>query len=291
MNSMTGYGRGVATGGGSTVTAEVSSVNKRTLEVRVVVPKGMDELEPMLDARVRGAITRGAVRIALEVSGCSGSQEGLSWDDSAVLAVLERLRQLCAKSGVPFQPTTHLLVDLARDLRASAPDVAIDTLKPLAEKAVDAALEEFAEMRRREGGSLSASLAGQLENLRVWVAGMRPALAGVLAYHRDQMLKRLREAGLDLDVSDERVLKEIALFVDRSDVTEELTRLESHFDQFDQFLRAREPIGRKVEFLLQEIHRELNTLGSKSPSVEVTRTVMDCKNELERMREQAANIE
>jgi uncharacterized protein (TIGR00255 family) len=152
-------------------------------------------------------------------------------------------------------------------------------------------LDELGRMRDKEGAVLAASLAGQLERLRIALGEMRVGLSGVVEKHRDQLLRRLRESGLELDVADERVLKELALFADRVDVSEEITRLGSHFEQMEEFLTAREPVGRKIEFLLQEIHRELNTLGSKSPSVAVTRLVMDCKNDLERMREQAANIE
>ena len=111
------------------------------------------------------------------------------------------------------------------------------------------------------------------------------------ANYREQLLKRLRDAGLDLDVNDERVLREIALFADRCDVTEEITRLRSHFEQFATLLKSDGEIGRKAEFLLQEIGREVNTIGSKANDLTIARAVIELKNELERVREQMANVE
>ena len=115
--------------------------------------------------------------------------------------------------------------------------------------------------------------------------------AQVPANYREQLLKRLRDAGLDLDVNDERVLREIALFADRCDVTEEITRLRSHFEQFATLLKSDGEIGRKAEFLLQEIGREVNTIGSKANDLTIARAVIELKNELERVREQMANVE
>jgi uncharacterized protein (TIGR00255 family) len=113
----------------------------------------------------------------------------------------------------------------------------------------------------------------------------------VPANYREQLMKRLREAGLELDLDDERVLREIALFADRSDVSEEITRLRSHFEQFTALLKSDGEIGRKAEFILQEIGREVNTIGSKANDVTIARSVIELKNELERVREQMANVE
>lgn len=290
MNSMTGHGRGVADAPGLSVTAEVTSVNKKSLEVHVQVPRAFEAAEAVLESQVRAAVSRGSVRVSVEVAGAAAEQS-FSWDEAAVLASVERLRQLARLAGTEFTPGADTWLELAREHRTARASVSLEQVLPLFEKAVATALAELSAMRAREGASLKASVAAQVERLKGWIAEMQAPLSGVMAHHRDQLLKRLREAGLQLDVSDERVVKEVALFADRSDVSEELTRLASHFEQMGQFLAAKEPIGRKIEFLLQEMHREFNTLGSKSPSVAVTRLVMECKNELERLREQAANIE
>lgn len=271
-------------------TVEVSSVNKRSLEVRFSIPKGLQDLEQELEQCVRSRVQRGAVLVSVQ-NEQAAVQAGLEWDAEAVRSTLARLRGLAEQCGLPFNPSGELLLQIAKEHRLESTVLDARKVMPLVLSAAGDALDELGRMRDKEGAVLAASLAGQLERLRIALGEMRVGLSGVVEKHRDQLLRRLRESGLELDVADERVLKELALFADRVDVSEEITRLGSHFEQMEEFLTAREPVGRKIEFLLQEIHRELNTLGSKSPSVAVTRLVMDCKNDLERMREQAANIE
>ena len=146
-------------------------------------------------------------------------------------------------------------------------------------------------MRAREGEALLVDFLARLEILRRQVDAIATRAPAVPAAYREQFLQRLRQAELELDLNDERVLKEIALFADRCDVTEELTRLRSHFEQFAALLRSEAEIGRKSEFILQEIGREVNTIGSKANDLTISRAVIELKNELERVREQIANVE
>ncbi len=146
-------------------------------------------------------------------------------------------------------------------------------------------------MRAREGEALLVDFLARLEILRRHVDAIAARAPAVPAAYREQLLQRLRQAELALDVNDERVLKEIALFADRCDVTEELTRLRSHFEQFTALVRSEAEIGRKSEFILQEIGREVNTIGSKANDLTISRAVIELKNELERVREQIANVE
>jgi uncharacterized protein (TIGR00255 family) len=146
-------------------------------------------------------------------------------------------------------------------------------------------------MRAREGEALLVDFIRRAETLHRLVEGIASRAPQVPANYREQLLKRLREAGLELDLNDERVLREIALFADRCDVTEEITRLRSHLEQFSALLKSEGEIGRKAEFLLQEIGREVNTIGSKANDVTIARAVIELKNELERVREQMANVE
>jgi uncharacterized protein (TIGR00255 family) len=127
--------------------------------------------------------------------------------------------------------------------------------------------------------------------MKTALATVAKCAQGVVPHYRDLLLQRLQKAGLELDLDDERVLKEIAIFADRCDITEELTRLDSHFEQFAQTLRHPGAVGRKLDFLCQEINREINTIGSKANNIDITKYVIECKNELERIREQVQNIE
>ena len=146
-------------------------------------------------------------------------------------------------------------------------------------------------MRAKEGEALLVDFLARLETLRRQVDAVAARAPTVPAAYREQLLQRLRQAGLEFDLGDERVLKEIALFADRCDVTEELTRLRRHFEQFSALLKTDGEIGRKSEFILQEIGREVNTIGSKANDLTIARGVIELKNELERVREQIANVE
>ena len=146
-------------------------------------------------------------------------------------------------------------------------------------------------MRAREGEALLIDFLVRLEKLHVAVEAIVQRSPQVSGVYREQLLARLRQAGLELDVSDERVLKEVALFADRCDVTEEITRLRSHLAQLRELLRSDGEIGRKAEFILQEIGREIHTIGSKANDLQISQRVIEFKNELERVREQIANVE
>ena len=158
-------------------------------------------------------------------------------------------------------------------------------------KVVAEALRAFVAMRAQEGEALLIDLITRLAILRSHVDAIAVRAPLVAPSYRELLLQRLRQAGLELDVNDERVLREIALFADRSDVTEELTRLRSHFDQFTALLKSDAEIGRKSEFILQEVGREVNTIGSKANDLTISKAVIEIKNELERVREQIANVE
>jgi uncharacterized protein (TIGR00255 family) len=168
---------------------------------------------------------------------------------------------------------------------------ATETAQPVVAQALTQALREFAAMRAKEGETLMVDFIKRSELLHRQVEAIAVRAPQVPKNYREQLLKRLRDAGLELNLDDERVLREIALFADRCDVTEEITRLRSHFDQFATLLKSDGEIGRKSEFILQEIGREVNTIGSKANDLTIARAVIDLKNELERVREQIANVE
>ena len=193
--------------------------------------------------------------------------------------------------SLEFNPDASFLIDLARSVKDSSelPDWK-ELIKPLKEAFVSA-LSEIEVMRSKEGTALAADLRKRINELNGYREEISKYALRSSEKYRDSLLERLKQLNLDLDPSDERVLKEIALFVDRSDISEEITRLSSHFEQFLTFIKAEEATGRKMDFLCQEIHRELNTTGSKSNDIEITRIVIEAKNALERIREQVQNIE
>ncbi|MDF3059772.1 MAG: hypothetical protein K0R17_3987 [Rariglobus sp.] len=290
MKSMTGYGRASAPLGTHTITVQVSSVNRKTLDLTVKLPREWESLETLVGELVRQNAVRGKVHVEIEVTGANGAAE-INWDEAAASVLFKRLALFSASRGVDFKPTPELLLTLLNAQRQGSSLPNVETAEPVVADTLADALKAFAAMRAKEGSALLADFLKRLELLSRHVAMVAARAPQVTPAYRDALLKRLREAGLELDVNDERVLKEIALFADRCDITEELTRLRSHFDQFTALLKSGGEIGRKSEFILQEIGREVHTIGSKANDLEISKNVIELKNELERIREQIANVE
>lgn len=293
MKSMTGYGRGSAEAPehNMRIEVEITSVNRKTLDAQVSCPREWNGLDQQCNAWLKGAFQRGRVNIQIKAESTEGTPSGLSWSAQNMDESLERLRSFAESRDLPFNVDSHLLLDLAKSLKDSSGLPDWQEIEAAIKTAFDAALVDIDAMRVKEGQALALDLRERIQELDT----LREQIAGhaenTVAAYRDALMDRLKQLKLDLDVSDERVLKEVAIFADRSDISEELTRLASHFDQFNEFIDADEATGRKMDFLCQEIHREFNTTGSKSSPIEITRAVIEGKNGLERIREQVQNIE
>ena len=290
MRSMTGYGRATAALGSYTLTVQVSSVNRRTLDLSIKLPADWDALEAGLGEAVRRVAARGKVHVSVELTGTAAAG-ALEWDDAALEATLARLRTTAQAHGVELRLTPELLWQTAMAHRRAviAPDA--EASREIVMTAAGEALAAFAAMRATEGDTLLADFTARLATLRTLVEAIAARAPHVPTAYREALFKRLREAGLEFDLGDERVLREIALFADRCDITEEITRFRSHLEQFETLARSKGEIGRKAEFILQEMGREVNTMGSKANDIEIARAVIELKNELERIREQVANVE
>ena len=289
MNSMTGYGRASAQLGTLSLTVQVSSVNRKTLDLTVKIPEAWESLEPSIGEQVRRVASRGKVHVDIEVTGRLGV--AASWDEAEAAATLSRLADFAERQGVAFNPTPELLWEILNTQRREGNLPGVDEAAPLVAEAVDEALRGFAAMRAKEGEALLVDFLTRSGALARHVAAIAERAPLVPPQYRELLLKRLRDAGLELDPADERVLKEIALFADRCDISEELTRLRSHLHQLEVLLKGDAEIGRKAEFLLQEISREVHTIGSKANDLAISRHVIELKNELERVKEQIANVE
>lgn len=188
-------------------------------------------------------------------------------------------------------PTPELLWSIASSQRRTTELPTLEESQSILLDTLDTALRSFSAMRAREGETLLVDFLARLEFLRRHLAIVVDRAPHVVIFYREQLFSRLRQAGLELDLGDERVLKEIALFADRCDLTEELTRFRSHVEQFESLLKSDGEVGRKAEFILQEMGREVHTMGSKANDLTISRAVIELKNELEKIREQIANIE
>lgn len=290
MRSMTGYGRAACAFAGGTLTVQVSSVNRRSLDLTVSLPAEWESLEAEIGERVRRVASRGKVHVDVEYAAAGGRDE-VSWNDASVGAVLDKLAALADTRRIPFEPTAELLWQIANSQKASAEAPSGDRVRPELNSVLDEALRGFAAMRAREGEALFVDFIERIGICRRHMDAVAARAPGVVPAYRAQLMKRLRDAGLELNVDDERVLREIALFADRCDVSEEITRFRSHTDQLAGLLKSDGEIGRKADFILQEMGREANTIGSKANDLAISKGVIELKNELERIREQMANVE
>ncbi len=287
---MTGYGRATAAVAGRSLTVQVSSVNRKSLDFTVKLPAEWASLESVIGERVRKFAVRGKVHVDIEFIGAT-AETGISWDDAAVDATLDKLSALAASHGVEFTPTPELLWEIAKSQRTPDEVVPVEAVEKVLLETLETALRSFAAMRAKEGETLLIDFLARVETLRRNVEAIAVRAPQVAPAYRELLLKRLRDAGLELNIDDERVLKEIALFADRVDITEEITRFRSHMEQFVALLKSDGEAGRKAEFILQEMGREVHTMGSKANDLTIAKQVIELKNELERVKEQIANVE
>jgi len=293
MRSMTGFGRGCADSvdAGVRIQIEINSVNRKTLDVQISAPREWSGYEAVCNQWMGGAFQRGRVNIQIKVESTQGGSDSLALNTTAMAESLKGLRTFAETQGLEFTPDSRFLLELARSVKDSSGLPDWKDLKASIEEAFKKALADIDSMRLQEGVALAVDLKERITELESFRQTIEQNSAGSTKRYRDALLERLKQLELELDASDERVLKEVAIFADRSDISEETTRLASHFEQFLSFLNFDEASGRKMDFLCQEIHREFNTTGSKSNDIEVTRLVIEGKNALERIREQVQNIE
>jgi uncharacterized protein YicC (UPF0701 family) len=287
--SMTGFGRAALDLPGVRLVIELTSVNQKTLQVSVHGPDTWPTLEAAATGWLRARLQRGKIIARITYPGSGG---GGSWDLEATRSQLLELNKLSQALGLPWTPPSpELLLKLAESRRGQAPALPdfAEVEAPL-QVAFNQALDELIAMRMREGAALAADLRGRLALLEGLVREMEGSEQGAVSRHRENLLRRLKDAGLGLDVADERVLKELALFAERCDISEEIVRLRSHLAQFSAELDQANG-GRKLDFLVQELLREVNTVGSKAAEIPTTRAVLEAKTEIERIREQVQNLE
>lgn len=291
IRSMTGYGRAaVDLAESAQIVVEIASVNRKNLDISVSLPREWQRLEPKIAEILKKYASRGRLNVSVSTDAPGGGETAF-FNSVEVTKALAELEELSRKLEIPFEPDANLLFEVASSIRSRTTLAEADSIETRLLETVEEAADEMVAMRTKEGEALLRDLAERGKILRRHADCIGQSATNVVPDYRDALLKRLRQSGLEFTLEDDRVLKEIAIFADRCDISEELTRLESHLDQFDEFLGSREPVGRKLEFLLQEIGREFNTIGSKASDSTVSRLIIECKNELERVREQVQNIE
>ncbi|MEZ5386792.1 MAG: YicC/YloC family endoribonuclease [Prosthecobacter sp.] len=291
MNSMTGFGRGEAQSEGVTWSVECSSVNRKQLEVAVNLPRELAELENPVRTAVSAAVSRGRVNVAVRRDAGSGAAEAARFDQALAAHYFHSLHALALKLDIPPEISLNDITRLPGVVTQVPAEVATSDAWPTVQKALTDALTQMNAMRAAEGVSLRADIESRLSVIESILESIRAKAAAMPEHQRKLMRQRLEEAGLPLPLDDERLVKEIALFADRTDISEELTRAASHVNQFRAYLASDSPAGRSLDFLLQEFFREFNTMGSKCNNAEIAHQVVTAKTELEKIREQVQNAE
>jgi uncharacterized protein (TIGR00255 family) len=292
LRSMTGYGRGEASGRGIRVEAELTSVNRKQLEVRLNLPRSLSSLESRMVELIQGSVSRGQITgsVMIHVSEAL-RQKSLKVDRVMASAYILELRKTATALKLADDLSASLLLELPEVVRYCGADEDVDAVWPVLEKALKSSIRNLVVMRLKEGAALVADLQKRVKKLAHHLGEIKAEAPHVTDRYRDALRKRLVEAGITLQVEDPMMIKELAVFADRSDITEEITRLDSHLKQTHELFKASEPAGRTLDFLAQEMFREINTIGSKANEVRITRQVIEFKTELERIREQVQNIE
>ena len=291
MNSMTGYGRGEAARGGAKFTVEISTVNRKQAELSLYLPRELDALESRARDEINAKVSRGRIAARVQWTAKSGDRAQVEINRNLAKEYAKEYRKLATDLKLGGEVSLDTILRAPGVLQTSEEELDVESLWTPLRTAVRAALKELLAMRAREGANLKKDLQKRIDALQKSVKAVKRQAPKTVRRHREALLDRLNQTGLDLKLDDERVLKEVALFADRIDITEELTRLESHFGQFADYAKSKGPVGRTLDFLSQEMNREVNTIGSKANDPVISRLVVAMKSELEKFREQVQNVE
>ncbi len=290
MRSMTGFGLGEVSLGAGKLAVEIRGVNHRFLDVRVRVPRELGDMASFVEQVARERLTRGRYEVAVRVDGLALGAPVLDRDRArAAFRALAELRdELAPGTDVPLS-----LLGAIPDLFVSSAEREIERVREATRAAFEAASKALDTMRAREGAALGDDLIRRLESVRRLAREVARRSPDVVEAHRKRLRERAERllASTEVEVDPGRLEQELAMFAERSDVCEELTRLESHCAQFSDLLSSDEPVGRRLDFLLQEMAREANTVGAKSPDAAIAHAIVEVKAEIERMREQVQNVE
>ena len=290
---MTGYGRGECAQDGFKITVELSSVNRKQAEVSVTLPRELEMLEAQIRDAINRHVARGRVNARVSLHAAAGKLSVRKHINAALAkdyaAEFTRLGKQLKLSG---EVTLDQVLRAPGVFQTDEELAGTEDLWPAVEKALNHALAALLKMREREGAHLAKDLTARIGVMHASVDKVQKQVPTTAENYRQNLLERIKSAGIEaIAPDDERLLKEIVLFADRSDISEELTRLQSHFQQFEDCRKSKEPVGRTLDFLAQEMNREINTIGSKANDAVISREVVTLKAELEKFREQAQNVE
>lgn len=292
MKSMTAYARAEKTADKINISTEIRSYNSRYLDVSLRIMHGFNVLEEKIKALIIEKIARGRIEMSLQIN--DGSDEAYNFEINIpkAKAYYDRLVQLKDQLGLHSEIAVDLLVREGGVIRPVEIDRDMDAVWPVVRDCVDEALNNLVEMRKKEGAFIALDITGRINRIEESIHLIEKESSDLLFHYQQRLKERIAALTRGLvEIDPERITQEAAFLADKSDISEEIVRVTSHIKQFRTIMNSEEPAGRKLNFLLQELHREFNTMGSKTEKAPVSHTIVEVKSELEKIREQLQNVE
>lgn len=292
MKSMTAYARAEKTADEINVSTEIRSYNSRYLDISLRIMHGYNVLEEKIKASIIEKIARGRIEVSLQIN--DGSDEAYNFEINIpkARAYYDRLVQLKDQLDLHSEITVDLLVREGGVIRSVEIDRDMDAVWPVVRDCVDEALNNLVEMRKKEGEFIALDITDRINRIEKSVHLIEKESSDLLYHYQQRLKERIVALTRDMvEIDPERITQEAAFLAGKSDISEEIVRVASHIKQFRTIMKSEEPAGRKLNFLLQELHREFNTMGSKTEKAHVSHTIVEVKSELEKIREQLQNVE
>lgn len=291
MHSMTGYGRMSVERDGRQLTVELKSVNHRFLDLSFRMPRSFNCLEDMARKMIGARLARGHVDVFATYRNMREDSKKVTVDEALLGAYMAALDQIREKAGLADNRGLMQMAQMHDVLVVSEAEEDQEALRELMEEALNGALDQMQEMRQREGESLKADVLDRINRLEQMTGQIEQRYPATVEEYRRKLRARVEELMDGAAMDEQRLIQEVAVMADRSAIAEETVRLHSHFAQVREMAEAAEPVGRKLDFIVQELNREVNTISSKSQDVPITNLVVSAKAEIEKIREQVQNIE
>ena len=291
VRSMTGYGRGTASDGNMTVTVELKSVNHRFFECSIKAPRQFSFFEDKLKSYLQSRIARGKVDVFVSFERGAISTETVTVNEALAESVVNAMRSIAEKYNVSDDVSATAVAAVSGVLTVTSGQLDEEATGNIILSAASDAVDAFIAARETEGARLAADVISKSENILQFVEIVEKRSPETVALYRERLENRIKELLQSASVDEQRVLTETALFADKIAVDEETVRLRSHIAHLNEMFKAAGPIGKKLDFIVQEMNRETNTIGSKCQDIDISRVVVDMKSEIEKIREQIQNIE
>lgn len=291
IRSMTGYGRGKFSNNGREYTVEIKTINHRYNDISIKMPRYLNFLEDRLRQYISKSISRGKIDIYVTLNNFSNEGRNIKIDKQLASFYIQEMKSLVDEYGIPNDITATSLMNLP-DIISIENDTDENIFWEELRQSTDIALQNIISAREKEGERLANDIKERITKIEENIFQIEKSSNGLLEEYRKKIETRIQELKIDKIIDENRISAEIVLFADKSSIAEELTRLKSHIKSLKEMIEGKTiPIGKKLDFLIQEMNREVNTIGSKANCLEITKYIIDTKNEIENIREQIQNIE